>query len=133
MSTLDGMGKLYIFLGGIALNKELVRELYLNGFNSAEIAKELKVNKAAVNKCIQRNFKEFKEIHIRNRRVLLFHEKEVKRAVNYESKKYISDKSFILKNRSAYRTKKNGDIVLRNDLDCKMPWDMPRRLVNNPM
>ena len=42
----------------------------------------------------------------------------------------MSDKTFILKNRSLYETKKDGDIVLKKDIDCVIPWDVPRRLVN---
>ena len=45
-----GWGKLYRFLGGIGMNKELVKQLYANGLNSREISEELNVNKAAVNK-----------------------------------------------------------------------------------
>ena len=61
-----GWGKLYNFLGGMGLNKELVKQLYANGLNAREIAEELKVNKTAVNKCIQRNFKDLKPIHLSN-------------------------------------------------------------------
>lgn len=111
------------------MNKELVRQLYLNGLNAAEIAEDLKVTKASVNKCIQRNFKDLKDIHDRNRKHYNFHRKEVQKAIDYESKKYIGDKSFILKNRSIYMTKENGDIVIKK-IDCAIPWDVPRRLAN---
>ena len=42
----------------------------------------------------------------------------------------MSDKTFILKNRSLYETKENGDIVLKKNIDCVIPWDVPRRLAN---
>ena len=42
----------------------------------------------------------------------------------------MSDKTFILKNRSLYETKKDGDIVLKKDIDCAITWDVPRRLTN---
>lgn len=115
------------------MNKELVKQLYVNGLNAAEIAKELKVNKYAVQKCIQRNFKDFNNLHVKNRKLLKYHEKQVMKATNYESKKYMSDKTFILKNRSIYKTNPNGDIVQRKDTDFEIPWDVPRKLVNSPM
>ncbi len=112
------------------MNKDLVGQLYCNGLNAREIAEELKVNKSAVNKCIQRNFKEFKSIHLKNRKHLKFYENEVRKITKYESKQYMSDKTFILKNRSLYETKKDGDIVLKKDIDCAITWDVPRRLTN---
>lgn len=125
-----GWGKLYRFLGGMGLNKELVKQLYCNGLNAREIAEELNVNKSAVNKCIQRSFKEFKSIHLKNRKHLKFYENEVRKITKYESKQYMSDKTFILKNRSFYETKKDGDIVLKKNIGCAIPWDVPKRLTN---
>ena len=125
-----GWGKLYHFLGGMGLNKELVKQLYCNGLNAREISEQLNVNKSAVNKCIQRNFKEFKSIHLKNRKHLKFYENEVRKITKHESKQYMSDKTFILKNRSLYETKKDGDIVLKKNIDCAIPWDVPRRLIN---
>ncbi|WP_283688763.1 DNA-binding response regulator [Clostridium perfringens] len=58
--------------------------------------------------------------------------KETVKAVDYEVKKEIGDKAFILKNRSAYNTKNNGDIILKseNELGCKTTYDTPKRFVN---
>ena len=100
--------------------KKRVRELYRNGYNAAEIADIItkenaaeginkKTTREAIKKCIQRNFKDLKREHKENAKA----RKEVERALDYESKKFISDKSLILKNRSAYETKNNGDIVLK--------------------
>ena len=125
-----GWGKLYQFLGGIGMNKELVKQLYCNGLNAREISQQLGVNKAAVNKCIQRNFKDLKPIHLENRKQFKFYENEVRKITKYESKQYMSDKTFILKNRSLYETKKDGDIVLKKNIGCAIPWDVPRRLTN---
>lgn len=112
------------------MNKELVGQLYCNGLNVKEIAEQLKINKEAVKKCIQRNFKDFKSIHLKNRKHLKFYENEVKKITKYESKQYMSDKTFILKNRSLYETKEDGDIVLKKDIGYAIPWDVPRRLTN---
>ncbi|MEN8079416.1 helix-turn-helix domain-containing protein [Clostridioides difficile] len=112
------------------MNKELVGQLYCNGLNAKEIAEQLKVNKETVKKCIQRNFKEFKTIHLKNRKHLKFYEDEVRKITKAESKQYMSDKTFILKNRSIYETKEDGDIVLKKNIGCAIPWDVPRRLTN---
>ena len=96
------------------LDKERVKELYLQGYNSTEIAKLLKAKRETVKKCIQRNFGHLKSKH----------------EIDKESTKYISDRSFILKNRSIYKTKPNGDIVLDREKAGIVPWDVPRILVN---
>lgn len=112
------------------MNKELVGQLYCNGFNAKEIADQLKLNKEAVKTCIRRNFKDLKPIHLKNRKQLKFYENEVRKITKYESRQYMSDKTFILKNRSIYETKKDGDIVLKKNIGCVIPWDVPRRLTN---
>ena len=50
--------------------------------------------------------------------------------INYECNRFISDKSFVQKNRSIYKTKENGDIVLNEDLGYIFTADTPRRLNN---
>lgn len=119
--------------------KKRIKELYRKGYNSSEIARIItKENRAegifkvttreAIKKCIQRNFKEYKKEHKINAAA----RKEVIKAVDYESKKYIGDKALILKNRSVYETKKDGDIVLKKEKDINFVFagDMPKRLVN---
>lgn len=112
------------------MDKELIKQLYCNGLNAREISEQLGLSKVAVTKCIQRNFKDLKLIHLKYRKQLKFYEDEVKKITKYESKQYMSDKTFILKNRSLYETKKDGDIVLKKDIGCAIPWDVPRRLTN---
>lgn len=112
------------------LDKSCVESLYIQGYNAAEIAKELGSKRNTVNKCIQRNFQHLKSIHDSNKRYRQYHNKEVLKATNYEANKFMRDKTFILKNRSIYKTKENGDLVLRADLDCSVTWDTPRRLAN---
>ncbi|EHP47417.1 hypothetical protein [Clostridium perfringens] len=100
--------------------KKRIKELYRKGYNSSEIARIItKENRAegifkvttreAIKKCIQRNFKEYKKEH----KINAVARKEVIKAVDYEAKKYIGDRALILKNRSVYETKKDGDIVLK--------------------
>ena len=117
--------------------KKRVRELYRNGYNATEIAQIItkenekegihkKTTREAIKKCIQRNFKNLKREHKENAKA----RKELERALNYESKKYMSDKELIAKNMSAYETRDNGDIVLRKEKEYVFPSDMPKRLVN---
>lgn len=127
MSSFKALALLYLILGGLMLDKDRVKELYLQGYNAVEIAHRIKAKTEAVRKCIQRNFNTFdKEKHEEALRI----RREVIRATNKESTKYISDRSFILKNRSIYKTLPNGDIVLNKDVSGPVTWDTPRRLVN---
>ena len=108
------------------LNKENVRELYLKGYNAVEISSKLCEEVEAVRKCIQRNFYSLKERH----EIAVIQRKEELKAVKYEANKYISDRSFILRNRTAYKTLPNGDIVLNRKVTGAVTWDTPRRLTN---
>lgn len=127
MSSFKALALLYLILGGLMLDKDRVKELYLQGYNAVEIAHRIKAKTEAVRKSIQRNFNTFdKEKHEEALRI----RREVIRATNKESTKYISDRSFILKNRSIYKTLPNGDIVLNKEVSGPVTWDTPRRLVN---
>lgn len=108
------------------LDKEAVRKLYLKGYNAVEIAKKLHSTTEAVRKCIQRNFWAYKQEH----EIASAERKEELKAVNHESKKYISDRAFIIRNRSIYKTLPNGDIVLNREVSGIVTWDTPKRLVN---
>lgn len=127
MSSFKALALLYLILGGLMLDKDRVKELYLQGYNAVEIAHRIKAKTEAVRKSIQRNLNNFdKERHEEALRI----RREVIRATNKESTKYISDRSFILKNRSIYKTLPNGDIVLNKEVSGPVTWDTPRRLVN---
>ncbi|QXE19524.1 DNA-binding response regulator [Clostridium sp. 001] len=108
------------------LDKEQVKELYIHGFSDSEIAKKLDVKKETVKKCIQRNCSNLKHEH----QLAAVQKRETLKAINYEAKKYISDRSFIIKNRSIYKTNSSGDIVLDKKVAPVVTWDTPRRLTN---
>lgn len=108
------------------LDKELVKSFYLQGYNAVEIAKKVSSNTEAVRKCIQRNFGDLKLKH----EIAVIQRREELKATNYESNRYISDRAFILKNRSIYKTLPNGDIVINREVAPIVTWDTPRRLVN---
>ncbi|SJU30654.1 Uncharacterised protein [Clostridioides difficile] len=42
----------------------------------------------------------------------------------------MSDKDFVRRNRSIYKTKSNGDIVIDKKIQVAIPWDVPKRLNN---
>lgn len=108
------------------LDKEKIKKLYLQGYNAAEISKSLNLKIEAVRKCIQRNYADLKQKH----EIAVVQRKEALRAINYESKRYISDRAFILKNRSVYRTLANGDIVIDKEVAGTITTDTPIRLIN---
>ncbi len=106
------------------LDVKKVKDLYLEGYNSCQIAKKLKCNHSTVRQCIHRNLKEFKKSHAAEKK----RRKEVDRITRKESKQYMSDKDFVKRNRSIYKTNKNGDIVLNKDV--VVTFDTPKRLIN---
>lgn len=108
------------------LDKEQVRELYLGGLATSEIAKKLSSKQDTIKKCIQRNFNNLKHEH----EIAKIRRKEVLKATNYEAAKYMGDSTFVKKNRSIYKTNPDGDIVVNKKVAPIITWDTPRRLVN---
>ena len=110
----------------MCLNKNEVGKLYITGYDARQISEILCVNVESVRKCIQRNYSHFRNRH----QEALRERKDSIKAINYECNRFISDKSFVQKNRSIYKTKENGDIVLNEDLGYIFTADTPRRLNN---
>lgn len=108
------------------LDKEKVKDLYLDGFTDSEIAKKLNSKKDTVKKCIQRNFCNLRREHQSS----VVRRREVIKAVNYEANRYIGDRSFVIHNRSIYKTNPKGDIVVNKEVAPVITWDTPRRLTN---
>lgn len=109
--------------------KNLAKEMYLEGFNSSEISrllnnKGIKVTKAAIQKYIQRNLKHLKYIHERK----VIERREIIKATNYEAKRHMTNKAFIIKNRSIYKTNKNGDIVINKEVAPTITWILQKDL-----
>ncbi|MDU7069349.1 MAG: hypothetical protein E6343_15445 [Clostridium perfringens] len=120
--------------------KNLIRKLYIEGYNANEIAKKITeenkkdginkvTTKEAIQKVIQRNFKEFKRQHKENQ----IKRRETERAIKHESNKWISNRAFIKNNKNIYETKKNGDIVVKseNELGFSITDDTPKKLINS--
>jgi len=110
------------------IDKDKVKKLYLKGYDASQIAKQLKYNIEAVRKCIQRNYSSPRDRD--KHKIGTIEQKETLRAINYEANRYMSDKAFILKNRSIYQTNVNGDIVVNRKVAPIISWDTPRRLNN---
>lgn len=108
------------------LDKERVKKLYLQGYNAAEISKILDSNIDSTRKCIQRNLGDLKRKH----EIAVVQRKEALKATKYESNRYIGDRSFVLSNRSVYKTLDNGNIVLNREVSGAVTADTPRRLIN---
>lgn len=108
------------------LDKEKVKELFRAGYKAGEIAKMLGEKQENIRQCIHRNFKHHKIEHRTNRE----RDKEILRVTMREAKTYMSDADFIKRNRSIYRTKENGDVVVKQEAKSILPFDAPRRLIN---
>ncbi|SQC85510.1 transcriptional regulator [Clostridium perfringens] len=114
-----------------------IMDFYNSGYTYEEIAKFMfmSVNtiKTIVNTWIK-NLPSTSQEFVRNKhRIEKKAKKETVKAINYEATREMGDKAFILKNRSIYKTKENGNIILKseNELECKVTWDTPRRLNND--
>ena len=108
------------------VDRNKIEKMYREGYNASQIAKSIGSTKVAIQKYIQRNFSHLKNIH--EEAVVV--RKGAMKALNYESNRFISDRSFILKNRSIYKTKENGDIVLNRAVAPVVTYDTPRALRN---
>lgn len=110
--------------GDIMIDKEKVKELYIKGYGYTSIATILNAKPETVRKCIQRNFKDFKTAHELSR----LRDKEIDRVTRRECNQYMSNRNFILHNRSIYKANKNGDLVLNKDVAGAITFDTPKRL-----
>lgn len=111
---------------GKAIDKKIIKELYLRGHNSVEISIIVNKKAEAVKKYIQRNFSDLKLEHKRVR----YRNKQIEKSINIEAIKYMSDESFIKKNPSIYSTTLDGDIVV-NAPGYTLPWDVPKGYKND--
>lgn len=108
------------------LDKEKVKELYLQGYNAVEIAITLKCKSDTVRQCIHRNLKEFRNSHLANK----IRNKEIDRITRQEVKQYMSDAIFVKKNRSIYKTNLHGDLVINKNVAPVVSFDTPKRFKN---
>lgn len=105
------------------LDKTLIKELYIRGLTSSEISKRIDENIESIQKCITRNFKEYKEIHNLNRN----NYKETIKAVNKMNKKFISDDALLKMNRQSYKYDSDYNLIF-NEERGKIPNDLPKKI-----
>ena len=102
-----------------------IKDLYVVGYNAREIANKLGHKYENVQKYIQRNLKEFKEINKQNRVI----KKEMIRAVDNMNNSYISNSAILEWNRQSYDYNENGNIVF-NEKHGARPLDLPKTFYN---
>lgn len=108
------------------INKEKVKEFYLEGRNAVWIALELNCNVETVRKYIQRNLKQHKNAHI----IAKQRDKEILKLTRREAKQYMSDSDFVKRNNSIYTTNEDGDIVLDKSVSGTISFDTPVKITN---
>ena len=113
-----------------------IMDLYNAGYTYKDIGRIMFMSENTI-KSIVKNWIDSlpapnREIIRKIHRQASFSRKDIRKAIDYEAKKEIGDKAFILKNRSIYNTKRNGDIVLKDEseIGCSFSFDTPRKLIN---
>lgn len=108
-------------------------ELFNLGYTSKEIGAELNRTKEAVQKRIQL-FKKKKIICEKNRKLKQIECREIKKAINREGSKFLSNRATIRACISAYKNNSRGDLVLdrkkAKEQGIAFPIDMPGVSVN---
>lgn len=114
-----------------------IMDKYKKGFTHKEIAVILNLKENTVKTKVNRTLSKMTEreqIDLREQHNLnKLERRDIKRALNYECNKEIGNRAFIESNRSIYKTRKNGNIVLksRDELSCQITWDTPIGLNND--
>lgn len=108
-------------------DKLKIADLYIRGVPIKEIHKRLgKYNYECIKKYIQRNLKNQKEEHIRNRRYTY----ETLRRTKIECTNYISNMSFLKYNISAYKRNSRGDWIIDKKVVPIITFDTPKKIKN---
>lgn len=111
------------------LNKEnnrpgdKIKDLYVKGYNSAEISKVLKLDKNNVKMHVSRNLSSFRDQHDKARK----ENEDIKRLVSRMSKNYMNDYSLLKMNRQSYDYDKNYDLVFNEKSRGIRPCDLPKK------
>ena len=113
---------------------KILIEMFNNGCTALEISIELNRTKEATQKRIQ-YLKRKKVIFECNRRLKQIELREINKAINYESSKFMGDRSLVKSSLSAYKNNSKGDLVLDKEKAKANGYeytnDMPRKLGNN--
>ncbi|WP_302570305.1 hypothetical protein [uncultured Clostridium sp.] len=113
---------------------ELLIIMFNNGCTALDISIKLNRTKEAVQKRIQ-YLKRKKVIFEGNRKLKQIELREINKAINYESSKFMSNRSLVKSSLSAYKNNSKGDLVLDKEKakanGYEYTSDMPRKLGNN--
>lgn len=105
------------------LQKEKIKKLYIKGYSATNISNifnnQIKVG--TIKKHIQRNLKNFKEEHEKNKRII----QDCKRAIMNTDKRFMSTKSLVMWNRQSYKTLENGKLIFDKERGLA-PVDLPK-------
>ena len=108
------------------IDKERVKDLFIQGYKYNTIARMLNSKPETIRKCIQRNFNDLKQ----ERSINKARNKDINKVINHENNQFMSDKEFVKRNRSIYITEENGDIVVKEEFKNILSWDVPKKLIN---
>lgn len=104
------------------LDKTSVKDLYVRGYTATEIARILSSSKKTVEKCIERNFKEFKSEHI----IKLYERRDCKKAIERTNNQFIGNAQLVKWNRHSYITNESGTLTFDKSRG-QAPGDLPIR------
>lgn len=106
-------------------HKEKIKKMYIAGIDAVEIKKRLKwYSLNSIRAYIQRNLKEYKDIHDRNYK----YNKEILRKTKWECSQEIGNVAFGKVNRSIYKVAANGDLVVNKKVAPIVTFDTPNRI-----
>ena len=111
----------------MTLDKNRVKELYIKGYNAKEISNilfeknKVLIKSDTIQRCINRNFSDFKFQH-RKARCL---NRDIKKSIDIMNNSFISNRSLLKYNRQAYNYNKNGNLVFDIE-NGKKPMDIPK-------
>ena len=104
-------------------DKKVIEKMYVSGFILKDIVKKLDntYKMETIKKYIQRNLKHLKEVHEREK----VNRKETLRIIDWECSQVMSDREFVKRNLSIYKSNKNGDLVLNREVAGAVTFDTP--------
>lgn len=111
-----------------------IMELYNEGHTYKEISEITNLSESLVKKKVNNWINKMplnsQELVRKNHKLNSIDKKRIEKTMKYESKRTMSDKEFIIKNRSIYNTSITGNILLKSDLEFGITWDTPKKLKN---
>lgn len=108
-------------------DKIIIEKLYSNGVDAKEISRRIGKSVDAIRKYIQRNLKDLKAKHEKEK----LRTKEILRKTKWECSQEISNINFFKGNRSIYKQAKNGDLIIDDKVAPVVTFDTPTRITKS--